>query len=105
MPTPEQYELGARNLATRARESTDVVDKMMIMGYLGNLRSSQYRTTGDLKAQKLAKNCRRAETKLLVDAIRVYGLDREVIKVRDHYRNTIRIALAGGLVCFPICRD
>jgi len=57
MATNEQYESAAKNLAKEIRESSDPVKKARTMTYLGNLRYSQYITTKEPKARKLAGNC------------------------------------------------
>ena len=101
MATPQQYELGAQTLAQRARDSKSNVEKMKIMAYLGNLRDSQYRATGEERAKKLARNCRTAEEKFLVKSIRAYGLDKELLKKYDWYNyrpkmNEIQAKVARG---------
>ena len=57
MPTNEIYELGAKNLADRIRNTQDLSVKSQIMSYLGNLRYSQYETTKEPRARRLAANC------------------------------------------------
>ena len=101
MATLQQYELGAQNLTQRARDSKSEVEKMKIMAYIGNLRDSQYRATGEKRAKKLARNCRTAEEKFLVKAIRSQGLDNELLKRHDWYgyrpkMNEIQAKVARG---------
>lgn len=57
MPTNEIYELGAKNLADRIRSTQDLSTKAQIMTYLGNLRYSQYESTNEPRARRLAANC------------------------------------------------
>ncbi len=57
MPTNEIYELGAKNLADRIRSTSDLKTKSQIMNYLGNLRFSQYESTNEPRARRLAANC------------------------------------------------
>ena len=105
MPTQQQYELGAAILTLRARASDNLVDKMKIMSYLGNIRESQYKATGEERAKKLTRNCRRAEEKLLVRAIRAYGFVEQLIKQHEWYSyrprmNALKERVAnGGKAC------
>jgi len=85
MATKEQYELGARILIKRIRDTPYQVEKMRLMSYLKNLRTSQYKTTGEERAKILAKNCLRAEEKLLIKGIRLYGLDKTLIEQYEWY--------------------
>ena len=69
MPTNEQYEAAAKNLTRRVQNTNDLVKKMETMTYIGNLRSSQYRTTLDPRAKRLAENCYNAATNFFYRAV------------------------------------
>jgi hypothetical protein len=69
MATKEQYESGADILARRVKEAPTFERKMTLMGCLGNLRSSQYKATGELRAKQLAENCYNASTRFFHKAV------------------------------------
>jgi hypothetical protein len=69
MATKEQYEAGATILARRIQESQEMAEKMNLMNCLGNLRSSQYKHTGEERAKKLAENCYHASTRFFHKAV------------------------------------
>lgn len=57
MPTNETYETGAKNLASRIRNTSNLKIKSGIMACLGNLRYSQYRSYREPRIRRLASNC------------------------------------------------
>jgi hypothetical protein len=69
MATTQQYETGAKNLTAKIRESSDPITKLRMMIYLGNLRTHQYKTTGDERAKRLAENCYLASTSFYHKAV------------------------------------
>ena len=64
MATKEQYEQGAKNLATKVKETKNLLRKSEELQYLGNLRWSQYWSTGEERTRKLAINCYKASERL-----------------------------------------